>query len=30
MGGSLGGAIEAGFTESRMQVDYIKVYQEVE
>jgi len=30
MGGSLGGDIEAGFTESRMEVDYVKVYQEVE
>jgi len=30
MGGALGGDIEAGFTESRMQVDYVKVYQEVQ
>ena len=30
MGGTLGGAIEAGFTQSSMQVDYVKVYQEVE
>lgn len=30
MGGSLGGSIEAGFTESSMQVDYVKVYQEVQ
>lgn len=30
MGGTLGGEIEAGFTESRMEVDYVRVYQEVE
>ena len=30
MGGTFGGDIEAGFTESSMQVDYVKVYQEVE
>ena len=30
MGGSLGGNIDAAFTESRMEIDYVKVYQEVE
>ncbi len=30
MGGALGGEIEAAFTESSMQIDYVKVYQEVE
>ncbi|TYP99306.1 glycosyl hydrolase family 16 [Tenacibaculum adriaticum] len=27
MGGTLGGAIDAGFTESIMEIDYVKVYQ---
>ena len=27
MGGTLGGSIDAGFTETKMEVDYVKVYQ---
>ena len=27
MGGTLGGSIDAGFTESTMEVDYVRVYQ---
>ncbi|MBT8273907.1 MAG: glycoside hydrolase family 16 protein, partial [Bacteroidia bacterium] len=27
MGGNLGGAIDPGFTESTMEIDYIRVYQ---